>query len=119
MDKSVFASVFNQNLEANDYGEMLDEHADRYTGLKGILHDAFLRAAVGKGSDRHGNDKDFEEQPILRIQEMVGRGFVLGQIIKKASESAKMEGKAFDDEMLDVIVYAAGAILYARNGGKK
>lgn len=87
-----------------------------YTSLAGILQAAHDHAARGKGHERHGDDKTpFLEQPTMQIARMVGIGYPVGQLMKKAQESTGMvERKQYDAavaELLGVINYAAAAIL--------
>lgn len=91
--------------------------AEGYEDLAFILEAAFNQAAHGKGNDRHANGKPFSEQPIMKLQELYGPGFALGQIAKKAEECQRMEVEAAVKELLGVIVYASGAILHFKKHG--
>lgn len=86
-----------------------------YEPLAAILHDALQQAATGKGAERHGNGLPFDAQPMQLITRMVGLGFPMGQLIKKAQEAQGMAERGETDaarrELLGVIVYAAGAVL--------
>lgn len=87
-----------------------------YEDLAEILRDAYDQASGGKGKERHANDLPFDEQPIAKIQSLVGSGFALGQAIKKIQESQRMEPEAARKELLGAIVYIAGAIIHLEKG---
>jgi hypothetical protein len=86
-----------------------------YTKLKSVLDAAYSQSAEGKGKERHANGKDFDRQPILEIGRMVGTGFQIGQVMKKAQEAQSMASRSDNDsamqELLGVIVYAAAAVV--------
>ena len=84
---------------------------DGYAALRYVLKMALEQASVGKGKERHATDKPFDRQPMLEIGRMVGPGFCLGQAIKKAQESSRMEPDAAQRELLGAINYLAGAYL--------
>ena len=91
-----------------------------YATLESILRDAYGQSAYGKGKVRHANEgQRFEEQPICVLTDMVGLGYPVGQLMKKAHEAIGMAGrKEFAlayQELLGVIVYAAAAARYVRN----
>lgn len=89
--------------------------------LRRILNLAFEQSATGKGQERHGNNKPFEEQPILTIPAMpgIGLGGLLYQIVKKTNEAggmvAREDNPAAKRELLGVIVYAAAAYLFVEH----
>lgn len=85
-----------------------------YSVLRGILDEAYQQAASGKGKERHANGKPWNEQPIAKIGRMVGIGFNLGQVMKKAQEASRMDDDAACRELLGAIVYAASAIMLIR-----
>lgn len=89
-----------------------------YESLKSVLDAALAQAAQGKGAERHANGLPFDAQPMARITEMVGVGFPLGQVLKKATEAKGMidrgEYAAAERELLGAINYAAGAVLAIR-----
>lgn len=87
----------------------------KYDPLRNVLDEAYSQAAVGKGAKRHAGGKPFIEQPIMRIQDMVGPGFALGQAIKKIDESQGLDADAAERELLGAIVYIAGAIIRQRS----
>lgn len=84
------------------------EHRTGYTTLAEALTAAYDRASIGKGAERHANQRPFEEQPIFKIAEKRGVGFLLGQVDKKLDEGPRLPTKAaFANEVLDSIVYLA------------
>lgn len=83
-----------------------------YEDLAGVLRQAYHQAAGGKGADRHAGGQPFDAQPMQTICDLVGRGFALGQAIKKIQESQRMEPDAAKRELLGAIVYLAGAIIH-------
>lgn len=82
-----------------------------YNDLFIVLQQALWQAQDGKGSERHGNGLSFTEQPALTITRAVGRGFPLGQAMKKIQESQRMGDDAAKRELLGAINYLAAAIL--------
>lgn len=86
-----------------------------YEDLTRILNEALQQATSGKGKERHAGNKPFSEQPISRISEICGKGFPIGQAIKKAEEAItllRLKGKAAGKaELLGAIVYLAAGIL--------
>lgn len=91
---------------------------DGYHDLQSILADAYAQSAHGKGKERHANEKPFDRQPIMEIGRMVGPGYAIGQLIKKAQEAMTMQGRdqydAAERELLGTIVYAAAAVKLIR-----
>lgn len=87
-----------------------------YQLLDDVLSRAYHQAAVGKGAERHANDKPFHEQPMQKIAERRGIGFILGQADKKSEEAQGMVERGERDaavrELLGAIVYLAGAIIF-------
>lgn len=90
-----------------------------YDQLAQVLADAFYQASAGKGAERHANEKPFHEQPMQRIAERRGIGFILGQADKKSEEAHGMldrgQAGAAEHELLGAIVYLAGAVIHIRN----
>lgn len=86
-----------------------------YASLDEVLNRAYDRAAVGKGAERHADGKPFDQQPMQDIIRLHGIGFATGQATKKLEESRRMERPAAVNEMLDAIVYIAGAIIHLEN----
>ena len=88
--------------------------AEDYDELAIILRDAFLQASEGKGAERHANSKPFHEQPMQSISDLFDsdKGMAF-QIVKKLREGLDMpEYERLERELLGVIVYTAGAILW-------
>ncbi|QMP19194.1 hypothetical protein [Pseudomonas phage Persinger] len=87
-----------------------------YEQLTNVLARAFNQAAVGKGAERHANDKPFHEQPMQKIAERRGIGFILGQADKKSEEAQGMAERGERDaavrELLGAINYLSGAIIF-------
>lgn len=96
--------------------EALAQRHDPFAALRHTFNEALTRATVSKGIERHNRpNADFEEQPIMEIPRMLGDagiGFLLGQIMKKCQEAARLEADAAIKELQDVMVYAATAILH-------
>lgn len=84
---------------------------DGYHGLSNVLADALDQAQLGKGHERHAQDKPFGEQPMQKLIELHGRGFAYGQAGKKAQESERLSYEAARRELLGAIVYIAGAVI--------
>ena len=107
----------NDGTHYSDVAEMLggsreSRHVvDGYHGLWCVLADALDQAQSGKGAERHGQDKPFEEQPMQKLIELHGRGFAYGQAGKKAQESERLAYEAARRELLGAIVYLAGAVI--------
>ncbi len=87
-----------------------------YVSLYAELMCAYNQAAEGKGVERHANDNSFEDQPILRLTEMVGLGYPIGQAMKKAQEAIRLleiKGKqAAKNELYGAINYLAAACIH-------
>lgn len=82
-----------------------------YYELFSVLREALDQAQSGKGSERHASGEPFTEQPVLTITRAVGRGFPLGQAMKKIQECQRMDDDAAKRELLGAINYLAAAIL--------
>jgi len=90
-----------------------------YSALRAILDEALTRASEGKGKDRHANGKPFDEQPIVGLNLSLGsQDGPLFQIMKKCQEASRFyasgERERAENELLDCIVYAAGAVITGR-----
>lgn len=96
-----------------DCDECNGEH--KYASLRRVLDEAFDQAAIGKGKERHANDKPFDHQPIMEIVRMVGTAGHAYQIMKKVQEAQSMIERDEHDkavhELRGAIVYAAAMIL--------
>ena len=81
----------------------------RYEGPFRILMRAIKQSCQEKGAERHGTDECFEDQPTSFIGRVVGRGFGIGQAMKKLIEAERLEdsGKleAANAERLGAINY--------------
>jgi hypothetical protein len=88
-----------------------------YKSLALVLLASFRRASLGKGHERHsgGDGVVFEEQRGMMTRKMAGPGFTTGQIIKKLMECDGLGDLARQQELLDVIVYAAIEIIASRD----
>lgn len=84
-----------------------------YETLRDVLGEAFNQASNGKGSERHADNQDFEDQPIMWIEENF-KSFQLGQAVKKIHESQRMDADAAERELLGAINYLAARIIYLR-----
>lgn len=87
------------------------EPDSNYTSLQAVLDDAYDQASEGKGKERHAQDLPFTEQPMAKIQSLVGNGFTLGQAIKKIQESQRLPPDRAYQELLGAINYIAGAAI--------
>lgn len=87
-----------------------------YETLKLVLEQAFEQATAGKGAERHARGNPFEEQHMQTISSMLGsdRGMAF-QAIKKLTEGLDFtEPDRRERELLGVIVYVAGIIVWHR-----
>lgn len=92
-----------------------------YEALVEVFAVAMEQAASGKGLDRHANGQPFDRQPMIEISRMVGLGFPLGQVQKKAQEAALLAAAGdtvkAQAEILGAINYLAGAYIVLRASG--
>lgn len=84
--------------------------------LKAVLNMAYAQAMVGKGMERHGEEKPFVEQISMSITRAIGLAYPLGQAWKKCDESKRMMKDAATRELLGAIVYLAMAIITLLEG---
>ena len=84
---------------------------DPYISLRYVLELAVDQAANGKGKERHANGEPFDQQKICKISRAVGVGFALGQALKKAEESVRLNKDAGLREILGAINYLAAAYI--------
>lgn len=83
-----------------------------YDSLRRVLDAAYTQAAEGKGAQRHGQNRPFEDQPMQQISTLLGgHTGLLYQAMKKTQESVRLDKGAAVQELLGAIVYLAGAIL--------
>ena len=83
----------------------------QYSSLSEVLEQAFDRCARGKGKERHADTRSFLDQDMIRELTDLGITPAIAQIRKKAKESLRLDKDAQIKEFLDVIVYAASAII--------
>jgi hypothetical protein len=85
---------------------------DPYLPLSRVLDLALAQASSGKGAERHGNGKPFDQQPMMEISRMLGSPVgCFYQAMKKTQEASRMEPEAAKREILGAINYLAGAYL--------
>lgn len=93
---------------------------ENYKALNDILAMAHNRASAGKGQQRHGSNEPFEQQPICTELRKMGLEPAIYQIRKKALELLRFKGKKGKErrtnELLDIIVYAAAAVIINEEG---
>ena len=83
-----------------------------YSTLHTVLQLAYDRASKGKGKERHANNQPFDQQVMARANRATNGGFSYGQIMKKIEEIPNLKSDSERvNEMLDIIVYAAGYVL--------
>ena len=93
---------------------------DEYYILRQIMIDAFNFASKGKGDERHGAPGlRWEDQRHAAIAKELGTGFALGQAVKKAYESQRLDADAAERELLGAMTYMASAIYAIRQGWRK
>ena len=84
---------------------------DPYISLRYVLEFAVDQAANGNGKERHASGEPFYQQKICKISRAVGVGFALGQALKKAEESIRLDKDAGLREILGAINYLAAAYI--------
>ena len=83
-----------------------------YEKLYEVMLKAVDQAAWGKGRQRHAVDgQPFHEQQICEITRRVGRGYPLGQAIKKCIESQRLDRDAAVNEILGAINYLCADVI--------
>lgn len=91
-----------------------------YKALEDVLMMARNRASAGKGRERHATGEPFERQPICQELRHMGLEPAIYQVRKKALELLRFKGKRARDrrtaELLDIIVYAAAAVIVNEEG---
>lgn len=99
----------------------MSKKKDRLYGrLVYALSLAYDQAAFGKGKERHANDKPFEEQTMMVANRVTDDGFSWGQIFKKIQEIPNIKDPDLKlAEMISIIVYAAGWVLWYEEFVKK
>ena len=95
--------------------EIEEMMSEQYHPLQDIFDECLAQVTSGKGEERHGGGKDFNDQPWRHITDTHGTGFLTGQAEKKLMESQGFEDiDRWEREMFGVIVYTAMSILYRR-----
>lgn len=92
-------------------------NAPGYEQLATVLRDAYEQASAGKGAERHARGNPFHEQHMQTISTLLGndRGMAF-QAIKKLTEGLDFpEHERRERELLGVINYVAGIIIWHRN----
>lgn len=84
-----------------------------YEKLQETLDKAFVQASKGKGKERHGDDKPFEEQPIFWIEDHF-KSFQLGQAVKKIHESQRLPTERAIAELQGAIIFLSAQIIRLR-----
>lgn len=91
------------------------ESVEGFEELHEILAEAYKQATHGKGQQRHGQTRPFNEQTIMRETELTGStGFVSGQARKKILEAMRLRPRQARHEVLGAIIYAAAAGIWYR-----
>lgn len=85
--------------------------APGYEDLFSVFLRAHNQAAYGKGNERHATGQPFAEQPIMKLTELYGPGFPLGQAGKKMQEALRLPKEAAINELLGAINYIAAYII--------
>lgn len=88
------------------------DSARQYKELVMVLKRAYNQAAIGKGKERHANDRRFIDQPILTIARLLGSNHgQLQQAMKKIQESTRLKPDMAVAELLGAINYLAAAVI--------
>ena len=89
-----------------------DDLSTRYASLAAVLNRALEQAARGKGMERHATTEPFERQPIVQTGQWLNSTHpYIGQVVKKAFESARLPPEHAIQEWLGIIVNAAAAVI--------
>lgn len=105
-----------------DMLKMMDEnnalfmgHPD-FTPYRATLLRAYNMVASGKGQERHGAGRAWNDQPIMTLGRTHGVGFPLGQAAKKIEESTRMDDEPAVREILGAIGYLCAAVQLIEEG---
>lgn len=92
-----------------------------YEPLADILTAAYTQAAVGKGAERHAGGQPFDQQPMQSISDLFNTPYGMAfQVAKKLHEGIKMDTlERQERELLGVIVYTAGIVLWLRRQAER
>lgn len=88
----------------------------KFGPLRHQLMRAYKMVAEGKGQERHGAGRSWNDQPIITISRSVGPGFAVGQAWKKIEESTRMDDEAAVKELLGAIGYICAAVQIIEEG---
>lgn len=89
------------------------QHVPGYTHLSDVFARAYQQAALGKGAERHADNRPFTEQPMQTISDLLGNHQgLLYQAMKKIQESNRLDTDAAVRELLGAINYIAGAVIH-------
>lgn len=77
---------------------------------------AYKMVAEGKGQERHGAGRAWDDQPIITISRTVGSGFAIGQAMKKLEESTRLDDEPAIRELLGAIGYICAAVQIIEEG---
>lgn len=88
----------------------------KFGPLRHGLMRAYKHAANGKGQERHGAGRAWNDQPIITISRTHGAGFPLGQAAKKIEESERLPKTMAVNELLGAINYLVAAIQIIEEG---
>lgn len=88
----------------------------KFTPYRATLMRAYKMVAEGKGQQRHGAGRAWNDQPIMTISRAVGSGFAIGQAMKKLEESTRMDDEPAIKELLGAIGYICAAVQAIEEG---
>jgi len=88
-----------------------------YKSLQDVFDNAFTQASQGKGKERHADNKPFDQQPIMWIEEHF-KSFQLGQAIKKIHESQGLPLERAVAELYGAINFIAAHIIFLEKEDK-
>lgn len=81
------------------------------------MEGAYERVSIGKGAERHADGQPFEQQDICTELRLFGLSPAIYQIRKKAKELLRFNRRTKQiEELQDIIVYAAAAIIVCKEG---
>lgn len=104
--------------DTNSTGETMFWGDPKFGPLRHQLMRAYLMVAEGKGQQRHGAGRSWNDQPIITISRTVGSGFAIGQAMKKLEESTRMTDDAAKHELLGAIGYICAAVQIIEEGNR-
>ena len=88
----------------------------KFTPYRETLLRAYNMVASGKGQERHGAGRAWNDQPIMTLGRTHGVGFPLGQAAKKIEESTRMDDEPAVREILGAIGYLCAAVQLIEEG---